>query len=141
VVQVGEVWSWAVSTVKHPDDRRPQRARRARRRRAATVTWTDAGSFWDIPTDWSSNPPLRGASDDVVIDVGGGATITHRTGTDTIHDNNHLSLTGGSLPVTGAYSSTGDTSISGGSRVLNRASALNTFELSRDSLWGARPPV
>ena len=51
---------------------------------AATISWTDATGFWDVATNWSSNPALPGAGDDVVISVSGVQTITHRTGNDTI---------------------------------------------------------
>jgi fibronectin-binding autotransporter adhesin len=53
----------------------------------AAITWDpDSDGFWDNPTNWSSNPSLPGAGDDVTIDVGGSVVrvITHRTGTTTI---------------------------------------------------------
>ncbi len=81
----------------------------------AAVTWdVDADGDWNIATNWSSNPSLPGAADDVTIDVGGATIreITHALGTDTI-----LSLTtdesitmdgGSSILVTGAASFTTD---------------------------------
>jgi hypothetical protein len=52
----------------------------------APISWTpDADGFWDVAANWSSNPLLPGAADDVTIDVGGAVVrvITHRTGSTT----------------------------------------------------------
>ena len=43
---------------------------------AATVSWLGGRSFWDIVTNWSSNPALPGVGDDVVINVAGAQTVT-----------------------------------------------------------------
>ena len=49
-----------------------------------SVSWVNpAGGFWDDPANWSSGQ-LPGPNDDVVIDVPGNVTITHRQGNDTI---------------------------------------------------------
>jgi hypothetical protein len=81
---------------------------------AAVGNWTDATGFWDVVTNWSSNPLLPGATDDVVINVAGVQTITHRSGTDTVQSlaitDDNLAVTGGSLTVTG----TGTTNARGG---------------------------
>ena len=58
---------------------------------AATVNWSGATSTWNIATNWSSNPALPGAADDVVINVAGVQTITHNSGTNTV---NSISITG-----------------------------------------------
>ncbi|MCQ8128945.1 hypothetical protein, partial [Methylomonas rivi] len=53
----------------------------------AAVNWVpNSDGFWDVVTNWSSDPNLPGISDDVLIDVGGATirTITHGSGTDTI---------------------------------------------------------
>ena len=58
----------------------------------AAITWVpDADGFWDLATNWSSNPTLPGAGDDVTINVGGAVVrlITHRTGTTTIRTINN----------------------------------------------------
>src|SRR3954447_19520474 len=45
--------------------------------RAATVTWVpDADGAWITATNWSSNPALPGAADDVTINVAGDRLIT-----------------------------------------------------------------
>ena len=44
--------------------------------RAAVVTWTDATGAWETAANWSSNPLLPGAADDVTINVVGTHTIT-----------------------------------------------------------------
>ena len=55
---------------------------------AAPVSWVpDADGFWDVVTNWSSNPALPLSVDDVTINVGGAAvrTVTHRSGTNTVN--------------------------------------------------------
>ena len=71
---------------------------------AAVVNWIGGSSFWDIATNWGSNPLLPGAADDVVINVAGAQTVTHRSGTNTINSlsilgDDMLAVTGGSLTV------------------------------------------
>ena len=51
---------------------------------AAPVSWVpDADGFWDVVTNWSSNPALPLSTDDVTLNVGGAAvrTVTRRSGT------------------------------------------------------------
>ena len=50
----------------------------------AAVNWTDGTGFWDAAANWSSNPLLPGAGDDVTVNVAGLNTITYRTGTTTV---------------------------------------------------------
>ena len=38
---------------------------------SAGVNWVGGSSFWDLATNWGSNPLLPGAADDVVINVAG----------------------------------------------------------------------
>lgn len=98
---------------------------------AAPIGWTGASSFWDIATNWSSNPQLPGASDDVTIDVSGVRTITVRaTGgpffvqsLDLGGDDN-LSIAGGALTVGNSYAAKAGTSVTSGSLVLNGASSM-----------------
>ena len=47
------------------------------------VNWLGGSSFWDIATNWGSNPLLPGLADDVVINVAGAQTVTHRPATNT----------------------------------------------------------
>jgi len=58
-------------------------------------TWN---SFWDLASNWSSNPLLPGAADDVLIDVAGVQTVTHRSGTNTISS---FALTGNASGYSG----------------------------------------
>ncbi len=87
---------------------------------AVPVNWVpDADGFWDIVTNWSSNPALPSAADDVTIDVGGATlrTITHRSGTNTIASltsQENFSLTGGTLNLNGASTIAGAFVQSGG---------------------------
>ena len=84
--------------------------------RSAVVTWVGANdSFWDIATNWSSNPAFPGAADDVALGAfnttfrtnSGTLTIQSFTGTGT------LTATGGTLSFANA-SSIGGFSMSGG---------------------------
>jgi len=75
---------------------------------AAVVDWLpDADGFWDVVTNWSSNPALPGGADDVVIDVGGATvrTVTHRSGTNSVTSltsQENFALTGGTLSLASA---------------------------------------
>ena len=109
---------------------------------AATVSWLGGTSFWDVVTSWSSNPLLPGAADDVVINVGGVQTITHRSGTDTIGSlsmlgDDILAITGGSLTVSNGFANNAGTSISAGTLTLNGVSAMAALTQSGGVLAGA----
>src|SRR5579884_3602341 len=69
----------------------------------STVTWVaSGGGDWGTAANWS--PGLPGPADDVVIPALSGATITHSTGTDTVHSitsGSTIALTGGTLTVNG----------------------------------------
>ena len=75
---------------------------------AAAVNWVpNADGFWDVVTNWSSNPALPGAADNVTLNVGGATvrTITHQSGDDTINSlssQENFALTGGSLSLNAA---------------------------------------
>ena len=75
---------------------------------AAAVKWVpNADGFWDVVTNWSSNPALPSAADSVTINVGGATvrTITHQFGTDTVNSllsQENFALTGGSLSLNAA---------------------------------------
>jgi hypothetical protein len=96
---------------------------------SADVSWTGGTSFWDLATNWSSNPLLPGAVDDVLVNVTGVQTVTHRSGTNTIHSfaltgDDFLAVTGGSLTVASTFGSATSTSLSGGTLTLNGASSM-----------------
>ncbi|HQR72047.1 MAG TPA: hypothetical protein PLE54_15690, partial [Burkholderiaceae bacterium] len=95
---------------------------------AAAISWTpNADGFWDIATNWSSNPALPGAADDVTLNVAGLVTVTYRSLATTINSltsQENFVVSGGSLTVANAFSNAGDTTISGGSLTLNGTSNL-----------------
>jgi hypothetical protein len=107
---------------------------------AAVVNWTDATGFWDVATNWSSDPLLPGAADDVTISVSGLQAITHRSGTDTVNSltsNENLVVNGtGSLAVTGAYNNTANTTIESATLTLNGTSSLDSLTQTGGTLSG-----
>ena len=108
---------------------------------AATVHWLGGSSFWDIATNWGSNPLLPGLADDVVIDVVGAQTVTHRSGTNTINSlsivgDDMLAVTGGSLTVANAFAAAAATSISAGTLTLNGVSTMLSLAQSGGTLAG-----
>lgn len=109
---------------------------------SAVVGWTGGTSFWDLATNWSSNPLLPGPADDVLIDVAGVQTVTHRSGTDTIGSfaltgDDFFTLAGGSLTVANAFSSATLTGIGGGTLTLNGASSMAALAQSGGVLGGS----
>ena len=109
---------------------------------AAAVDWIGGTSFWDLVANWSSNPLLPGAADDVRIDVAGVQTITHRSGTHVVNSlsmtgNDSLAVTGGSLTVANAYASSAGTALSAGTLTLNGASAMAVLAQSGGTLAGS----
>jgi hypothetical protein len=84
----------------------------------ATINWVDADGFWDVATNWSSNPALPTSADNVIISVAGLPTITHRTGPSTIR-----SLTNEEIVV-----------VSGGSTLTILLGGTNTGTLRTDGV-------
>jgi hypothetical protein len=108
---------------------------------SAVVNWIGASSFWDLATNWGSNPLLPGAADDVVINVAGAQTVTYRSGTNTVNSvaivgDDALAVTGGSLTVANSFSSGAGTSISAGTLTLNGAPTMASFAQSGGVLGG-----
>ena len=108
--------------------------------RAMTVNWLDGSSFWDLAVNWSSNPLLPGAGDDVVIAPAGAHTVTHRFGTNTVHSisiagDDTLAVTAGSLTVATSFAGAA-TSITGGILTLNGASTMASLTQSGGTLGG-----
>ena len=87
------------------------------RRMMATISWINAiGGSWNNAANWSGGA-LPGPSDDVVIDVAGVNTITHSSGIDTIRSltsQEIVTLSGGTLKVTGAVQGAGTITLAGG---------------------------
>ncbi|MBL8481950.1 MAG: choice-of-anchor D domain-containing protein, partial [Rhodocyclaceae bacterium] len=108
---------------------------------AASINWTGATGFWDVAANWSSNPLLPGAADDVTLNVAGLQTITHRSGSDTILSlisQENLVVTGsGLLRVTGSFSNTADTSVTGATLQLDSASSTATYTQTSGTLSGS----
>jgi len=113
---------------------------------AATFNWAGGTSFWDIVTNWSSNPPanppaLPGLGDDVVINLAGAQTVTHRLGNDTVNSieidgANMLAVTGGVLTVANSFSAAATTTLSAGTLTLNGISTMASLTLSGGTLGG-----
>jgi PEP-CTERM motif len=108
---------------------------------AAVVNWIGGSSFWDLATNWGSNPLLPGTGADVVINVAGTQTVTHRSGADTINSlsiqgGDMLAVTGGSLTVANTFSAAAATSVSGGTLTLNGASSMQSLAQSGGTLGG-----
>ena len=87
---------------------------------AAAISWDGGGDgvSWSDAINWSGDV-LPGASDDVTINVGGTATITLASGTQTINSlscDEALVISGGSLDIAAASSITagGSLTLSGG---------------------------
>ena len=87
---------------------------------ALVVNWVDGTSFWDIVTNWSGGV-LPTAADDVVINVAGVPTITHRIGNTTIRTlgisqpATVVVTNASSLTVTNSSTNTGTIRADGGS--------------------------
>ena len=99
---------------------------------AANVSWVGAnGSFWDLATNWSSNPALPGAPDDVLL---GAFNTTFRSGTVAINSFNGtgiFTVTGGTLTFASASSTGGLVMSAGqlsgaGNLTVSAASTLNS---------------
>src|SRR5437588_12050995 len=71
----------------------------------AVVFWNvDADGFWDVPGNWNTGM-VPGPNDDAVIDRAVPVTVTHRTGSDTVHSvtgRDQLTVTSSTLTVTGS---------------------------------------
>ena len=118
----------------------------------AAITWVpDADGFWSVATNWSSNPLLPGAVDDVTINVGGAVVrvITHNAGStsiraitnaETINVTNASTLTiqPGGLASTNSGTLRADNgTINLGNTVLNNAGGtLSAINSGRINLGG-----
>jgi hypothetical protein len=85
----------------------------------STITWNNPGSGdWETASNWSGGI-VPGPDDDVIIDVPGNITVTHETGSDSVHsltNNQNLVLSGGSsLAVTDTFSENGSLLVDVGS--------------------------
>ncbi len=86
----------------------------------ATVNWLTAGpgTFqWATATNWSSNPALPGAADDVVVNVGGLPTINGTLSLGTASTVSSFTQSSGTLAGAGNLTVTGATTLSGGQMI------------------------
>lgn len=111
---------------------------------AASVSWTGTSSFWDLAANWSSNPALPGAVDDVLIDVAGVRTVTVRATGGPFFINSLrlpgddiLSIAGGALTVAGSFHNSAATQLGSGTLTLNGNSSLATLTQSGGLLAGS----
>src|SRR5947209_4983910 len=84
----------------------------------ATINWTNtAGGAWNVAGNWDLGR-LPAAGDDVVIDVpSADVTITHATGSDSIHSlttSEKFNLSGGTLSVAATVRASDTFTLSGG---------------------------
>src|SRR5580658_731504 len=113
----------------------------------SAISWIGSASgFWDVASNWSSDPALPGPTDTVTIDVPGTGTVTYRTGTDVIASlsisgltggTDNFAVTGGSLTISGGFSSTTDTTLSSGTLSVGGTSILAAFSQSGGLLTGS----
>src|SRR5207237_136104 len=98
----------------------------------ATAEWTNPnGGLWDDPGNWETGV-VPGATDDVLVNLSAGATVTYRSGdmrVGSLHvTGGSLVLSGGSLTVTGDLTVDGSLSLQGGT--LARAKVGGTGSAS-----------
>jgi hypothetical protein len=95
---------------------------------AAAVTWNvDSNGYWNAASNWSSNPSLPGASDDVTIDRSAADVIvTHYTGIYSINSltcKESLVLSGGTLNIASPSTISGPLTLSGATVNINGGTA------------------
>src|SRR5579871_3248996 len=69
--------------------------------RAGVVSWIGASGDWNATNNWSTGA-LPGTNDDVLLTAGSSITVTHSTGTHSVHSIQGIQpfvLSGGSLAV------------------------------------------
>ena len=116
---------------------------------AVTVSWGDGTGFWDLVANWSPSQ-FPSSADDVVINVTGQQTITHRTGTTQIRSlantgDEIVAITNGSSLTVAANAlspstNAGTLRVTGtGSRLRFSGSTLNntggTLDSRRTAAW------
>jgi RHS repeat-associated protein len=102
----------------------------------AQVAWAvDASGFWDVASNWLDDQGVSrvpAPNDDAVIDRATPITVTHRTGSDTVHSitgRDQLAVTNlSTLTVTGTVDVTGGVSLLGGTLSQAHLSAGTTVE-------------
>jgi hypothetical protein len=100
----------------------------------AVVNWIAGTGFWDVATNWSSNPNLPGAADDVFINVGGLPTVTYRTITSTVNSlaitSATFAVTSGALTISTTFSNNAATTLTSGSLSVAGAATFGSLSLS-----------
>src|SRR5437016_2996332 len=108
----------ALRPLRRPSRRRLSIDQLEERTLLSSVTWVNpASGLWNVPGNWSTGA-LPGAADDVVISPANpNITITHSSGSDTIHSLTSsalVNLTGGTLTVSTTAQVTNTFTLSGG---------------------------
>src|SRR5262249_2402687 len=103
----------------------------------STVNWTNAaGGDWDTPGNWSTNT-LPTVNDDVVINESGNVTITHsKNATDSVKSvtaGNPITLSGGTLTVSGSLSDTSTINLAGGTLANAKVASGTTLQANRST--------
>jgi hypothetical protein len=117
------------------------------------VNWLpNADGNWTVAANWSSDPALPNASDEVVIDVGGSTvrTVTIDSGTQTIGSllsEENIHITGGNLVVGGGdvygdlfFGPTRSLTVNGGIFSAHGAAAVDTSNLFANAGGSLRLP-
>ena len=94
------------------------------------ITWVGGSGYWDEPSNWSTGI-LPGTEDEVIIDVVGDIEITYRQSSTTVKNltvREDLTISGGSLNITGQGAIENDFILSGGT-----LSSEGTFNITGDN--------
>ena len=94
------------------------------------ITWVGGSGYWDEPSNWSTGI-LPGTEDEVIIDVVGDIEITYRQNSTTVKNltvREDLTISGGSLNITGQGAIENDFILSGGT-----LSSEGTFNITGDN--------
>jgi RHS repeat-associated protein len=100
----------------------------------STVTWVGGSGDWSNPSNWSDGTinRLPGPQDDAIINVQG-ISVTHGSGSDTVQSltvNDPLSLTGGTLAVSGNLAVQNGNTLTLAGGTLTSATVLSGSTLS-----------
>ena len=111
------------------------------RRLLTQVIWANpAGGDWDTPGNWMGGVVPRAGSDVVINSLNAGAVVTHSiTGTDTVNSITAaapITISGGTLIVSAAFSDTSAVTLSGGTLASASVQAGTVLQGSGGTLSG-----
>ncbi len=108
----------------------------------SVITWTNpSGGDWSVATNWDLRR-LPNSTDDVVINDTGNFSVTHQSGSDTVHSltaNRPFTLSGGTLTIAGTVQAGGPFALAGGT--LSHAAVAAGTTLTGTSLGGTLDQV